>query len=192
MTARSPFSRSRFPRSFFPRSFRPSGLASLCALLVLGAVNACNVPASDNRVVVDAPDRATFAPVSALLEHRCGSLDCHGQTSRNLRLYGFEGLRLAADGDAARPSSIANTTDAEVNENYLSIVGLEPELMTEVVREGASNPLRLTLLRKPLGTENHKGGTLFVAGDDQMTCVTSWLAGHVDANACKRATDNTP
>ncbi len=171
---------------------RLTGLFSLCALTVLAPLNACNVPASDNRIVVDAPDRATFAPVSALLEHRCGSLDCHGIAARNLRLYGFEGLRLAQDGDASRPSSQANTTDAEVNENYLSVVGLEPELMTQVVREGASNPLRLTLLRKPLGIENHKGGTLFQQGDQQMACVTSWLAGHTDAAVCASATSSTP
>lgn len=163
-----------------------------CAALVLGSVNACNVPATDGRVVVDAPDRATFAPVSALLEHRCGSLDCHGQSGRNLRLYGYEGLRLAQEGDASRPSSLANTTDAEVNENYLSVVGLEPELMSQVVREGATNPLRLTLLRKPLGTENHKGGTLFQQGDQQMACVTSWLAGHTDATTCASATLGNP
>ncbi len=181
-------------RSFFTRSSRSSrlgGLASLCALLVLCSVNACNVPASDNRVVVDAPDQATFAPVSTLLELRCGSLDCHGQSSRNLRLYGSKGLRLSQVGDAGRPSSEPDlTTDAERNENYLSVVGLEPELMSQVVREGASNPLRLTLLRKPLGTENHKGGTLFTEGDDQMICVTSWLAAQADADACKRAKDS--
>jgi len=164
----------------------------VCAALFGASANACNVPASGDRVVVEAPDRATFEPVSALLEHRCGSLDCHGQSSRNLRLYGNEGLRLAQDGDASRPSSTANTTDAEVNENYLSVVGLEPELMTQVVREGATNPLRLSLMRKPLGIENHKGGTLFNQGDSQVACVTSWLAGHTDSAMCASATANNP
>ncbi len=168
---------------FFTRA-RALGLFVASTALVASSVNACNVPATDGRVVETAPDRATFAPVSALLERRCGSLDCHGQASRNLRLYGNEGLRLAQEGDASRPSSTVNTTDAEVTENYLSVVGLEPELMSQVVREGASNPLRLTLMRKPLGIENHKGGTLFQAGDSQVVCVTSWLAGHTDAVTC--------
>jgi hypothetical protein len=179
-------------RQPFAGRARALGLLVTSAAFVLGSVNACNVPASDNRVVEVAPDSATFAPVSALLEHRCGSLDCHGQVGRNLRLYGYEGLRLAQDGDASRPSSQANTTDAEVNENYLSVVGLEPELMSQVVREGASNPLRLTLMRKPLGIENHKGGTLFQAGDSQVACVTSWLAGHTDTATCVAATTNNP
>lgn len=136
-----------------------------------------------------APDRATFAPVSALLERRCGSLDCHGIAARNLRIYGHEGLRLDP---ASRPVSMpSSTTNAEISENYLSVVGLEPELMSQVVNEKATNPLRLTLLRKPLGTENHKGGTLFVAGDVQMTCITSWLAGSVDTTACAAAVDPT-
>lgn len=162
------------------------------AAFALGSVNACNVPATDNRVVEAAPDQASFAPVSALLEHRCGSLDCHGQVGRNLRLYGYEGLRLAQAGDASRPSSTANTTGAEISENYLSVVGLEPELMSQVVHEGATNPLRLTLMRKPLGIENHKGGTVFVQGDTQYVCVTSWLAGHTDAATCASATVGNP
>ncbi len=39
----------------------------------------------------DAAD--AFVNVSEVLERRCGTLDCHGQSSRPLRIYGNAGLR---------------------------------------------------------------------------------------------------
>lgn len=130
------------------------------------------------------PDRATFPFVADLLVHRCGTLDCHGQTSRNLRLYGNLGLRLAP-GD--RPVSKGTTTSAEYDEDFASVVGLEPEIMTAVVTAGGAQPDRLTFVRKARGAENHKGGTLWTAGDPQDRCVTSWLAGATDINDCTTA-----
>jgi hypothetical protein len=161
--------------------------AAALSLSVALAV-ACGQPA-DSRFVETTPDRATFAPVSDLLEHRCGSLDCHGVVQRNLRVYGAAGLRLDP---TAQPSSKQFTTDAEYDQNYQSVIGLEPEAMTLVVSQKGDNPLRLSLLRKPLGVESHKGGTLIMKGDDQYTCIASWLAGNEDMLACARAVDATP
>jgi hypothetical protein len=118
--------------------------------------------------------------VSAFLDHRCGSLDCHGQVGRNLILYGHEGLRL----DPADVPGGSDTTAAEIAANYDSVVGLEPELMAAVVEEGGAHPERLTLVRKARGTEHHKGGALVIPGDIQDQCLIGWLAGMPNDFAC--------
>ena len=146
---------------------------------------ACVNVDSDPRVVETVPDRASFPPVSDLLDHRCGTLDCHGVTYRNLRIYGREGLRFAAD---ARPSSgQISTTAEEYDATFASLVGLEPATMSLVISEGGAHPERLTLLRKARGTEDHKGLALWSEGDPQDLCVTSWLAGHTDTAICAQA-----
>jgi hypothetical protein len=135
------------------------------------------------------PDRASFPPVADVLVHRCGTLDCHGKVGRNLRLYGHEGLRLSP---TDRATSAASTTVAEYDENFLSVVVLEPELMGVVVSEGGASPERLTLVRKPRGTEHHKGDVIWNAGDSGDRCLTSWLGGHVDTAACTEALSFRP
>jgi hypothetical protein len=140
-------------------------------------------PDSNARVPIVAPDLGSFPPVSAFLEHRCGSLDCHGQVGRNLRLLGHEGLRL----DPADVPGGTPTTAAEIQANYDSVVGLEPEVMAAVVTDGGAHPERLTLVRKGRGTEHHKGGALVMVGDAQDRCLTSWLAGTTDGDACTAA-----
>jgi hypothetical protein len=149
---------------------------------------ACSSPDPSGRFAAQVPDEATFPPVADLLDHSCGTLDCHGTTARNLRLYGHEGLRLEA---ASRPSSKPNTTPAEYDEDFLSIVGLEPELMSGVVTSGGAAPERLSLVRKARGTEHHKGGTIWNAGDERDVCLTSWLAGKTDVTACQHATSTS-
>jgi len=152
------------------------------AAIFIGA--ACSTP-SDSRFVATPPDAASFALVAPVLVHHCGSLDCHGTPQRNLRIYGKEGLRLAP-GD--RPLHPDVTTPGEIAEDYASVVGLEPELMSAVVAEGGAHPERLTFVRKARGQEAHKAGTAVIQqGDDSDTCITSWLAGKTDAAACDRA-----
>jgi hypothetical protein len=156
--------------------------ASLLALAGLVVAAACSAPDPSARFVAQVPDRASFPPVADLLDRRCGTLDCHGTTARNLRLYGHEGLRLDP---ASRPSSKPNTTEAEYDEDFLSVVGLEPELVSAVVASGGQGPDRLSLVRKARGTEHHKGGTIWNAGEPGDRCLTSWLAGQTDAAACQ-------
>jgi hypothetical protein len=46
------------------------------------------------------------------------------------------------------------------------------------------------LLRKPLGRERHKGGTVFESGDDAYNCITYWLTGKredLEFAACSKA-----
>lgn len=80
-----------------------------------------------------------------------------------------------------------STTEEEHRATYRSIVGLEPAVMSEVVANHGSDPELLTFIRKPRGTEAHKGGKLFVPGDDQDVCLTSWLSGRTNLTACNNA-----
>ncbi len=165
----------------------PGGVRLLLGMGALVAVGfACAAsPDSNARVPIVAPDLGSFQPVSAFLEHRCGSLDCHGQVGRNLRVLGHEGLRL----DPNDVPGGSPTTAAEIEANYGSVASLEPEVMAAVVGDGGAHPERLTLVRKGRGTEHHKGGALVVVGDVQDRCLTSWLAGTTDGAACAAALD---
>ena len=70
---------------------------------------------------------------------------------------------------------------------YRSLVGLEPTVMSAVVDGHGAHPELLTFVRKARGLEAHKGGSLITPGDDQDVCITSWLAGQTDLNACSSA-----
>jgi hypothetical protein len=157
-------------------------LGLLGALVAAGTACASS-PDASARIAIPAPDPASFPPVSASLGHGCGTLDCHGQVGRNLRLVGFEGLRL----DPADVPGGVPTTTAEIEANYDSVVGLEPEVMSAVVADGGARPERLSLVRKGRGTEHHKGGAVVMVGDAPDRCLTSWLAGALDADACTAA-----
>jgi len=143
------------------------------ALAAVASVLACSV-AQSQQIGIDAPPYSDegFGPVGDYLDSRCGSLDCHGQTGRNLLIYGCQGLRL--DPDASPASCIEPTTEAEYEATYRSLVGLEPLVMATVDSECAADvdagwtyppgpachPELLTFIRKARGTEAHKGGQL--------------------------------
>lgn len=164
-----------------------AGLLLPVAVAVIGAVLpvfACSTPSPEARVVETLPDATSFPAVAAMLVQACGSLDCHGTVGRNLRLYGDTTLRLSP---TDVPSTLLPTTADEVNEDFESVVGLEPELLSQVVASGGADPERLTFVRKARGTESHKGGAVVVAGDPRDVCITSWLKGTADAAACTAA-----
>lgn len=169
-----------------------AGVLALGASFVLSA-EGCSTAPADARIGILAPDRAQFAPVSDLLDHRCGSLDCHGQSHRNLKIYGCEGLRLSdADVPGCRKNGGTNTTQDEYDATYRSLVGLEPAVMSTVVNGKGTRPDLLTFVRKARGAEDHKGGTLIVPGDAQDICIASWLAGATNTDACSQALTSTP
>jgi hypothetical protein len=174
-------------------------VALVCAV-TFAAGPACDTPDPSEITEIDAPSYDTFvgqnlsatqAGVSRLLELRCGSLDCHGQVGRALRIYGEFGLRFV-DGDADNQPGTGATTATEYEANYQSVIGLQPEFMTEVY-EGYYPPEVLLLIRKPLQLERHKGGAVFVSGDATYQCITSWLesggdaGGSVDYDQCGAA-----
>lgn len=143
----------------------------------------CSSVDDEARTTIVGPDRTQFVTVAVWMQHRCGSLDCHGSRYRNLRVWGQDGMRLAI-GDV--PGG-AQTTSDELEATYVSIVELEPELMRDVVNERGARPERLTLVRKPRGLEKHPGETIMAPGDARDRCLTTWLGGTTDAAACKEA-----
>jgi hypothetical protein len=149
-----------------------------------GVVSTFTVPAPYERpVTLLAPKRATFDKVADALVATCGTLDCHGQPARNLRLYGSHSMRLRASDD---PGSAATTT-AERDADFWSVTGLEPEVIDAVVRAGGDRPERLSLVRKGLGLEKHKGGTAAVPGGALDLCLRAWLQGRIDETSCRAA-----
>ncbi|MBI4700598.1 MAG: hypothetical protein HY744_05445 [Deltaproteobacteria bacterium] len=155
---------------------------------------------------VDPPSE--FFLVSPLLERRCGTLDCHGQLARPLRIYGRGGLRrvdnLTQEGlDEYSNPALAqknktfpgeggkDTTEQEVADNRRSACGLEPELMTEIVEKAASGAQtsvkQLLLLQKPLGLQQHKGEIQLVEGSASYDCISGWIRGKLDKKQCEKA-----
>lgn len=167
------------------RSLVLAGALALVAVLGSG----CSSPDAGARVDPVGPDRAQFGALSRVLVFHCGTLDCHGQPNKNLRLYGYGGLRLpATDGRVFRPDEGGgDARPEEVAANYDSVISLEPEIMRAVVAESGRDPERLSLVRKARGAEGHKGRNPFVVGDDGDTCLTSWLRSSIDTAACNRA-----
>ena len=154
------------------------------AVSVLATAAACSAPDASARVDPIGPDRASFAHVAPVLARRCGSIDCHGSAFRNMRVYGYGGQRLGAATSPDVPNSI---TPEEANATYDSVIGLEPELMREVVQGGGAGAEHLTFVRKGRGEEEHKGGRRITRGDDSDTCIQSWLSNNVKIEACNRA-----
>jgi hypothetical protein len=169
---------------------------AIATIVVLAAGSACSSFDANALTYATGPDYSQFAEsssnsngqpiygVSVVLERRCGTLDCHGQVGRPLRIYGQYGLRFVDD--AGDVPGLQPTTANERLANYQAVVGLQPELMTEVV-QGNAPPEDLMLLRKPLQLERHKGGAVFVTGDDGDTCILSWLAGQTNFTSCTNA-----
>jgi hypothetical protein len=171
-----------------------SALIQFAPLVGIALVAACS-GVQQTRVGVLAPREDTFPPVADYLDHRCGTLDCHGQPGRNLRIWGCEGMRLNPK-DISSCISGAPTTPDEWEATYRSLIGLEPAVMSAVVSAAVQgkevHPELLTFVRKARGTENHKGGQLIQEGDDQDTCIVSWLRGNTDPAACGCALNNYP
>jgi hypothetical protein len=175
------------------------------AAFALAATFGCSFAPSDARIGVDAPsiqqfmaDDGTMPLTSAadFLDHRCGSLDCHGNPQRNFQIWGCNGQRLLASPPiypGCRASGGTNTTLAEYDSSFRSLVGLEPAVMSDVVQAGSNgNPDLLTFVRKARGEESHKGGVLVTPGDDQDLCMTAWITGPSNTEACARAIATTP
>ncbi len=135
---------------------------------------------------------ADFRPVSAVLERRCGTLDCHGHVARPLRIHGQYGLRRPEDAgaiyienyDEYYSGGTVPTTGAELEDNYRSVLALEPELAGKVFAKSA-DPEVLSIVRKARLREKHKGGLLWNKGDPGDVCLVNWLTGNKDTASCE-------
>lgn len=169
---------------------------AILSLSMVAFVVACaSTPDSSStpELVVSAPpgpapgaDPAAFRlGVDAVFERRCGTLDCHGQVGRGMRIYGANGLRLPNDAGLV-PGGGATSLD-EINANYASIVGLQPEKMNDFLAKTprtSQDAERLLILSKPLGLERHKGGATLNRGEPAEQCIVTWLVGNTDQSQC--------
>ncbi len=175
----------------------PAVLRVLASAIASGTLLGCTAaPSASSVISVSGPNYDEFvgggengAGVHAFLENQCGTLDCHGETGRPLRLYSVDGLR--APNSAGLVSGSGLETSAELYSNFLSVISLQPEETDRVVA-GQDPPTELLLLQKPMGSVSHKGGTRIVIGDAMYRCLTSWFsapAGEAvfDADACTEA-----
>jgi hypothetical protein len=139
------------------------------------------------------PDKEEFinGGVSAMMEARCGTLDCHGQIGRPLRIYGQRGLRLEIPDQDLRDNR--PTTLNERIENYQSVIGLEPEGLSDTVMTDGRYTNHQLLL-KPLDDQSvgvrHKGGPVLQFGnnDPGWLCLYGWVSNRPDRQACIDAT----
>ncbi len=162
-----------------------------CAALAALLLAACSGPAT-GAYDITAPTTKDFKLVDDALGYSCGTLDCHGQRGRNMRVWSKYGMRVQVQSVNPPVPGSGQTTDTEAQLTYHSVVGLEPEIMSEVVRDGGRDPQRLTMIRKARGTEAHKGLKRMSVGDPLDVCITSWLAGTVNKDACIKAAPPLP
>ncbi len=162
--------------------------------LVALSLTACKPDDLGDRVTMVCPDRQIFNDhVSELMERRCGTLDCHGNDYRPMRLYGELGLRHSREINQSGGNA---TTTYERYSNYLSVCGIEPEKTADVALDPAGQSVnQLLLVLKARGKEGHKGGKVFNPFDDADLCVVGWLRGdHVNSvsKACEAALARLP
>ena len=160
-------------------------LRAACRLAFLGgvaslALSCASKPDSSSQPslqVADVDPAAFRDNVEPVFERRCASIDCHGQVSAGMRLYSEDGLRLPNSDNLAAGSG--PTSVAEINANYIALVGLQPELITSVVAKKpnptADDVRHLLILAKPLQLERHKGGPALLLGEPAEECIEIWL-----------------
>ncbi|HVU04761.1 MAG TPA: hypothetical protein VHE30_23575 [Polyangiaceae bacterium] len=168
----------------------------LLAVLAVGA-SACQGPSAKDRFfptlppppsvnpAQGSPEEAytlAFQSMADVLVTHCGTLDCHGNSVRNFRVYDVDGLRLPGN-----VTGVGGTTDEEYLKTYESLVLLQPEVLSKIYAQHGAHPERWIVITKGRGSEHHKGGSRMRAGDDADRCIISWLSGQVDQDACGRA-----
>lgn len=158
------------------------GTVAFAALAVVVST-ACSGPAGNLKYVPNPPSRDTFPPVADALEVHCGTLDCHGSSARNMRVYGIDGQRLDIHGITGNKS----TTDEEYTATYEAVIAVQPEVLSRIVNEGGAHPERWIVITKGRGTEVHKGNSQMAPGDATDTCIISWVAGQLNQDACDQA-----
>jgi hypothetical protein len=182
------------------------GLGLGALLLAVGALPGagCTSIDANKTLALDCPtsDADTFRTVSDVLERRCGTLDCHGSTYRPMRIFGQYGLRRPEEPDSENLAAggydykdyytggKVPTTQAELDDNAASVCGLEPEKLA-AVRAGQLDVKSLTVVRKAILAEKHKGGPIWNEGNPGYRCLVTWLlhkpgdgGSGIDEQAC--------
>jgi hypothetical protein len=160
----------------------PAALLSLLSLAASGCSGdeyaESQVFACPSRTVftgVDEGGGAALPSVSAYMERRCGTLDCHGGPTIPMRLYSEFGRRHPSEGNL---TGDLPTTPLELEANYGAVCAVEPELMAKQVGTAfGATAEELLLVRKARGIEGHKGGAIMKKGDAADQCILQWLRG---------------
>jgi hypothetical protein len=106
---------------------------------------------------------------------RCGSLDCHGDMGRALRIYAENGLRLRDD---LRGTFI---TQAEVSLNLRSFAAFP-----DGERGAADNLVLLKGLDPAAGGVGHKGREVWLSvAAPGYLCIRAWLEGARAEQSCE-------
>lgn len=158
-------------------SVRPLGASAIAVVLLCGSCGEHDAAPSG---VLPLPSEETFFAVSSVLEPNCGTLDCHGNPARSLRVYGKRGLR--ANGSSSVGEGA--TTSAEIEATFQSIVSLEPERLSDVFTRRGAGVERWLVVSKARGRERHVGGIRMPEGSPGDRCLVSWASNAVDQSAC--------
>ncbi|MFO0758205.1 MAG: hypothetical protein U0359_17040 [Byssovorax sp.] len=130
--------------------------------------------------------------VSAYMERRCGTLDCHGSIYRPMRIYGRIGLRDPSDNNVTGGNG---TTVRELDLNYDSVCNVAPEEMSKAVDDDGASAEKLIILQKARGVQGHKGGVVVLQGSEADQCLLGWLQSGQHASVddvaphCKKAVE---
>lgn len=160
-------------------------VALTVAIVIVAA--ACSGPPADGLYYPNPPPYEGFVPVADALETRCGTLDCHGNSARNLRVYGIDGIRSGGNVTGNKA-----TTEEEYQKTYSAFVAIQPEILSQIVSQHGARPERWIVITKGRGAEHHKGGSRMAPGDAMDVCITSWLTGVVDQEKCGTASNVVP
>jgi hypothetical protein len=173
-----------------PRALLPSLTAAAIAAIVSSSCAIPSTNSADPSGNLPSQDSYLNNHVSDFMEARCGTLDCHGQDGRPLRIYSKNGLRLK-NANGKRDTSA--TTDAEKTANYFAVIGLEPENMALCYSTQGASIDNFQLLKKPLdivgGGIRHKGGPVLrnTDSDKGWQCLYGFAAGNVSKADCDDA-----
>ena len=151
-----------------------AGLTSGCLGAEATATQTFKCPSRESFTGEPADGGADVLAVSAFMERRCGTLDCHGSTLRPMRLLGRYGLR---DPSQHNVTGGVPTTPAEIDENYAAVCNVEPEQMDKAAADFGQSAEKLLILQKARGVEGHKGGTIVTQGTTGDACILGWLRG---------------
>lgn len=161
-----------------PRERGLPGAALRRALACVAVLAGCAGPSATETDPLPMADAAYYeAHVQVVVGYGCGSLDCHGDPGRPLRLYARDGLRLRAE---LRGEEL---TAEEAALNAQAFLGIDPAPSAIDAHVALLKPLA-----EAAGGLPHVGGDVWESRDDDAyRCVYGWLAGAPDDARCAAA-----
>lgn len=153
---------------------------TLASVALLFAGSGCTDTAIDGEPVPPLDTSFYGANVQSYVGYGCGSLDCHGDSGRMLRIYAEDGLRQSG----ALRGEVISAQEVAANVDAFAAIDLDAR----------SAQLSLVIL-KPLavsaGGMAHEGGDVWLNVEDNgYECLRGWLDGDLTAAvvaACQAA-----